>query len=88
MLQVNFKFALGAKLRDKVTGLTGIAMVRAEYATGCHHYGIQPTELNNGKPIDWEWLDVSRLELADQTLIEFNKQPNRTSGPSPKGPQL
>lgn len=88
MANVNFLYSNGDVLRDKVTGFTGVVMVCAAYATGCHHYGIQPQELTNGKPMDWEWIDQSRLELVSEGVIDFRVGDKRTSGPSPKGPCL
>lgn len=85
---VNFKFNNGDILRDKVTGLTGVVMVCAEYATGCHHYGLQSRELANGKPGEWEWLDQSRLELVKSSAISFSVDTTRRSGPEPKGPSM
>lgn len=88
MSNVNFKYENGDLLRDKVTGLEGVVMVRAEYATGCHHYGIQPRELDKGKTHDWAWLDQSTLECVTGLVVEFHKDEARTSGPCPSGPQL
>ncbi len=87
MKTINFKFSNGDTLRDKVTGLTGVVMVCAAYATGCHHYGLLPRELQNGKQADWEWIDVSRLELVEPASVTFNQDENQTSGPSPCGPK-
>lgn len=87
-MNVEFKFNNGDILRDKVTGFTGVVMVCAAYATGCHHYGLQPQELKDGAPMDWQWIDVSRLEKVVHLAVEFNQDGNKTSGPSPRGPQL
>lgn len=88
MSAVNFKFNNGDILRDKVTGFTGVVMVCAAYATGCHHYGLLPQELREGRPAEWEWIDVSRLEQVKPVAVNFNQDGNKTSGPSPKGPSL
>lgn len=87
-LKVKFKFSLGQELRDKVSGLQGVVMVRAEYSTGCHHYGIQPRKLkDDGTPHSWEWIDQSQLEPVASSPVEFNVEPETTSGPMPTGPQ-
>jgi hypothetical protein len=82
-----FKFELGQTLKDTVTGLTGVVMVRAEYSTGCVHYGLLPRTLHEGKPVDWSWLDESRLILVDKKRIGVAPE-KKVSGPYPKGPQL
>lgn len=82
------KFELGEILKDKITGFQGVAMVRAEYWTGCIHYGLSPQALKDGQTIDWEWIDETqlvRIEDAEKVLRE-SREP--TSGPHPKGPQM
>ena len=88
MSKVKFKYENGDLLRDKVSGLTGVVMVRAEYSTGCHHYGIQPRTLTkDGETKCWNWLDQSQLELVDKTVISFKVDNTATSGAFPSGPE-
>ena len=87
MSTVNFKYENGDILKDKVTGLKGVVMVRAEYSTGCHHYGIQSEKLESGKPVDWEWLDQSRLELVKKNAVAFSFDTAKPSGCFPSGPK-
>lgn len=82
-----FKFENGDILRDRVTGLEGVVMVKASYSTGCHHYGIQQQEIIAGREPDWIWLDQSRLEMVKPAAVKFEIDPNRTSGPMPSGPK-
>lgn len=89
METLNFKFGLGEILRDKVTGFQGAVMVRAQYFTGCIHYGLCPQELKDGKVLDWEWIDTSRLERVPKAKrITPESSVGPTSGPEPRGPQL
>ena len=92
---IEHKFNLGDKLKDNVTGLTGIVMVIAKYATGCLHYGIQAKIIkDNGTLPDWQWLDESRYTLVKANAVDFGlndkKQKNKKipSGPQPLGPQV
>lgn len=88
MSNVNFKYENGDLLRDKVSSLEGVVMVRAEYSTGCHHYGIQPMKLNkDGDTHNWTWLDQSTLERVSESTVEFHIDPETTSGPYPSGPE-
>ncbi|MEW8508895.1 MAG: hypothetical protein AB2598_19570 [Candidatus Thiodiazotropha sp.] len=88
MSTVNFKYENGDVLTDIVTGLTGVVMVRAEYSTGCHHYGIQPQKTIDGKEPDWTWLDQSRLKMKEAKAVSFDIHDDTTSGPYPSGPKL
>lgn len=87
MNKVNFKFKNGDLLKDKVTGLTGVVMVCAQYSTGCHHYGLQPQDFKDFKEPDWTWLDQSRLELMDKAVVTFDVSEDSTSGAFPSGPK-
>jgi len=85
---MNYRFKLGQKARDIVTGIEGIIVGRSEWITGCTTYGIVP-KAEDGKRKDAEWFDEMRLELIDSESI-FDKrkeQPDRTTGglqPVPK----
>lgn len=87
MSTVNFKYENGDILRDKVSGLEGVVRVRAEYSTGCVHYGIQSQELKDGAPRSWVWLDQSELQLVLSGAVSFDINETPVSGPMPSGPQ-
>ena len=83
------KFELGEILIDKVTGFKGVAMGRTEYFTDCTHYGLLSQELKDGKPVEWQWFDETRLvKVAGARII---KEPREavvgTSGIFPNAPQ-
>lgn len=62
MSTTSFKFELGEVLKDKITGFTGVVMVRSQYLTGCLHYGLQSRKIGEkGKTSDWEHFDENRL---------------------------
>lgn len=54
---------LGKKYRDVVTGFAGIAVSRHEYLNGCVRISLQPSELQDGKPIDSVSFDLEQLVL-------------------------
>lgn len=63
---------LGSKIRDTMTGLEGIAVVRAIWLWGCVRIGLQPYETRDGKPVEESWFDESRLEIIKE---EKKKKP-------------
>ena len=81
MSAVEFQYELGDVLKDKVTGFAGVAMVRAQYATGCIHYGLLNKELKDGQPQDWVWIDRSQLVLVEEGGVVFDIDPDISSGP-------
>lgn len=55
---------LGKKVKDSVTGLTGIATARIEYMNGCVQYMIQPKVVKDGVPAKAEWYDAQQVKLV------------------------
>lgn len=73
---------LGDLVRDKITGLLGVAVVKSEYLNGCVRFGVQPRELHEGKPIDSFYFDEPQLELCDPESA-IAKQAGSTGGDRP-----
>ena len=75
-----FKFDLGAEVKDKITGFSGVIMGRYEYLTGCRRYGLQAKKLKDGKPQEWQVFDEDQLILVKDVKKEKVKNPG---GPMP-----
>lgn len=87
MNQVDFEYENGDVLKDKVSGFEGVVMVKAQYSTGCVHYGLESQNLKDGLPQAWQWLDQSRLVLVKKSVVSFKVDEDQPSGPFPSGPQ-
>lgn len=59
-----FKHALGSKVKDRVTGLTGIVTNRSECLYGCNRYLIQPAATKESKVPDAWWVDEDQVEVT------------------------
>ena len=55
---------LGTKVKDSITGFSGIAVCRTEYLYGCVRIGIEPQELKDGKPVETHYFDEQRLSTT------------------------
>ena len=80
------KIQLGDKVKDTVTGFTGIAVGRTEWIAGCSRITIQP-ECKKGKEMDLEdnqTFDEPLLKIIRKKKVE--KKSPKTGGPidSPK----
>lgn len=75
--------AIGDKVRDRVTGLTGIITARTEWINGCIRMLVQPQELKDGKPVDASSFDIEELELVTAGVIVPKPEERRTNGPMP-----
>jgi hypothetical protein len=75
---------LGDRVKDIVTGFTGIAAGRYEYMTGCTQYGVAPEKLKDGAVADWATFDESRLTIVKRSAVKLRKAPEiADGGPSP-----
>lgn len=83
---------LGDKVRDKVTGLSGIVIGRTEWLYGCVRCIVQPQELKDGRPVDNYQVDEPQLELIEAGAIPDvpmwrepapKAEPRRAAGPRP-----
>jgi len=55
-----FKFEMGERLQDDVTGFSGIVVARLEYLNGCKQYCIKPSVKDN-KMVEGEYIDENQL---------------------------
>ena len=53
---------LGVQVVDHITRFQGIAVSRTEYLFGCVRVGVEPQQLQGGKPGDVQYFDEQRLE--------------------------
>jgi hypothetical protein len=71
---------LGDKVRDVVTGLTGIAVGKTQYLQGCIRIAVQPQELKDGKPVDASWFDEPQLEVIEAGAIKLKSEKSEKPG--------
>lgn len=65
-----FKFNNGDKVRDNITGFTGIITARLDYMFGCVRYQVSPNKLtSDGGMIDFHYFDEPQLELIELFVI-------------------
>jgi len=74
---------LGIRVRDNITGLTGIAVARTEWLHGCARVTIQPEELKDGKPVESYTVDEQQVELVKTEKRRVSPLSSATAG----GPQ-
>ena len=73
-----FKFELGDKVRDTITGFSGIIVVRSQWLNNCNTYGLQPTELKDGVPQERIHFDEPQLVVVKEKAAKASR---RTGGP-------
>ena len=79
---------LGTTVKDKITGLTGVAVARTEYLTGCARISVQPTEVKDGKTAEWVAFDEGQLDVVKgKAKIVLNEIKAATLRQERGGPQ-
>ncbi len=72
---------LGDKVKDTVTGFTGIAVARTEWLHGCTRISIQPDKLGkDGQPQELQSFDEPQVVLIKAKKV---KRMTDTGGPKP-----
>ena len=80
-----FKFRLGAKARDTVTGFEGIIIGRNEWLNGCVQYALKPKVNDKGEIIEAEWIDEQQIEMVRTDPV--TKRLEKTGGPQKDAPK-
>lgn len=71
---------LGQKLKDKVSGVAGIAVSRTEFINGCVRFAIQPPMNKKDNTLPPElWFDEKQLTVVGDGIKMETK---RTGGPT------
>jgi len=86
-----FKFKLGQRAKEKITGFSGIIVARIDYLTGCNRYSLQSEDLHEGKPVDWQNFDENQLELVKKEKTKkpkIKKEKTGRGGPRPSPQKL
>lgn len=55
---------LGDKVKDKITGLEGIAIAEIKYLNGCHQFEVQAKANKDGSVPDPKWIDSIQLDVT------------------------
>jgi hypothetical protein len=78
-----FKIGLGSRVKDSVTGFTGIVVCRCEWMNGCIRYTVQGEKLNKeGQIADAPTFDEPQLIVLKKKDLTANAWA-RTGGPKP-----
>jgi hypothetical protein len=78
---LEWKFELGDRVRDRVSGFKGIVTSRTEYLNGCQQYGIDPpADSVTGKMNEGYRIDGQQLELVDKGLNQTEPVKKRSTG--------
>lgn len=73
---------LGDKVKDKVTGVTGIVMTLSSHLTGCDTAWVQPGIITpEGKLSECLCFDITRLEILQARCVVIDTSRSKPGGP-------
>ena len=73
---------LGQKVKDRVTGFTGIVISKLEYLNGCIQLGVKPNKLKDGETLEAEYVDIEQMDVVGNGINKpEKKQKEATGGP-------
>ena len=75
---------LGMKVRDRISGLVGIATSRTEFLNGCIQFVVQPKMKKGATEIPSWNIDEKQLEAVDKPV---RVKKTRDGGPMRKMPE-
>ena len=61
---------LGDKVKDRITGFTGVVTAISTFLNGCVRMSIQGIALKDGLPTVSEWIDEAQLKLVKAGVIK------------------
>ena len=73
----------GDKVKDVITGLTGIVVSRTEWLNRCVRIQVQPQHHKDGRPADTVPFDEEQLELVKKAAVKIAAKPEQTGGDRP-----
>jgi hypothetical protein len=81
-----FKYELGTRAKNIITGVKGIITARVQYLTGCDQYCIQSKSKDGNSAGEATWVDVNAMKpLKGKKLeIKTNKSVGGVSSYTPK----
>jgi len=82
--KTEWKFALGIKVRDKVSGFVGVIDSRTEWLNGCKRYSVQPPVDKDGKHLNGLYIDEQQIEVITEEKVKV--QQSATGGPTSSDP--
>ena len=65
---------LGSKVRDKVSGVVGIAVAKTEFLNGCIQYNVQPRVGKDNKIPEEIGIDIESLEVIQTKKVKVKSK--------------
>lgn len=78
---------LGDKVKDRITGFTGIATARCKYLNGCVQFCVEPKVDKDGDMRKHRYIDREQLIVVPDRKTSKKVSKNETGGVMPNCPE-
>lgn len=77
---------LGDRVKDQISGLTGIVTGISQFLFGCRRLSIQPERVIDAKPAETFWVDEPQVRIVKRGVIDtpFSLDAAPEPAPSPR----
>ena len=82
----DWRFKLGEKVKDTITGFKGTVTARIEYLNGCLQYCIEPRVGKEGKVEKVQYVDEGQLEIQGAKRVKSDSSFPPSGGDMPNAP--
>lgn len=78
---------LGDRVKDKISGFTGVVTGIANYITGCIQYRVEADKLDkDGACLKIQWFDEVQVEFIKARVLKMTPIEKRPAGPQNNPP--
>lgn len=67
-MENEFKYEMGLKAVDIITGFEGVIIGRSQWLTGCNTYGLRPKMSKDGKLPESQFFDEAQITVTGKPL--------------------
>ena len=76
--------AMGDKVKDTLSGFTGVVLARCEHITGCNQIFILPKSDKENEIKDGIWFDIERIEKITDRAVQLGARRTGADIPAPR----
>jgi len=76
--------AMGDKVKDTLSGFTGVVLARSEHMTGCNQIFILPKSDKENEIKDGCWFDIERIEKITDRAVQLEARRTGADIPAPR----
>lgn len=77
---------LGQRVRDRISGFSGVVTAYSQHLNGCDRVWISPPVDKDGKIVEGMWIDIYSLDVVDEQNCILPPETQKAIAEKPGGP--